>query len=193
MGTEDDAEVVAVDGRAQPLSRFLTTLLKGGDVGISEIARRANLSRSFLYLLMDDEQVPSVESLIALLEAAGCEEVRAADPGEPGDLAFRWRSEDLWVRLPATGKRAARSRQTLRSWNRTTNSSPSRSFAPPQLRLEQEGLFAGASYSMVAGSAEPTSVGDRQRLLGELLEAAGAMDEDRLRLLIEHARLLRRG
>ena len=193
MGTEDDAEVVAVDGRAQPLSGFLTTLLKGGDVGISEIARRANLSRSFLYLLMDDEQVPSVESLIALLEAAGCEDVRAADAGEPGDLAFRWRSEELWVRLPATGKRAARSRQTLRSWNRTTSPSPYRSSTPPPMPAGQDDLFAGARYSMVAGSPEPTSVGDRQRLLGELLEAAGAMDEDRLRLLIEHARLLRRG
>lgn len=193
MGTEGYAEVVTVDGRAQPLSGFLTTLLKGGDVGISEIARRANLSRSFLYLLMDDEQVPSVESLIALLESAGCEDVRAADPGEPGDLAFRWRSEDLWVRLPMTGKRAARSRQTLRSWNRTTSPNSARSSAALPMPSAQEELFLGASYSMGAGSAQPSFVGDRQRLLGELLEAASAMDEDRLRLLIEHARILRRG
>ena len=129
--------------------------------------------------------------LIALLEAADCEDVRAADPGEPGDLAFRWRSEELWVRLPATGKRAARSRQTLRSWNRTASPSSSPSAAPPRSQA-QDDLFAGARYSMVAGSAGPAAVGERQRLLGELLDAAGAVDEDRLRLLIEHARLLRR-
>ena len=49
------AAVLDDSGHAERLSTFLTHLLKGSELGIAEIARRAHLSRSFLYLLMDDD------------------------------------------------------------------------------------------------------------------------------------------
>ena len=48
------------------------------------------------------------------------------------------------------------------------------------------------SYDLSVGSAPPSPASDRQQLLGELLDSAGDLDPDRLRLLVEHARLLGR-
>ena len=187
------AAVLDDSGHAERLSTFLTHLLKGSELGIAEIARRAHLSRSFLYLLMDDEQVPSVESLVAVFEAAGCTDVRAADPGEPGEIAFTWLEHERWVRLPADGKRAARSRATLRTLNSSQGSRMTE--PPPPSSRRQSAAPSGAvamSYDLSVGSAPPSPASDRQQLLGELLDSAGDLDPDRLRLLVEHARLLGR-
>lgn len=178
--------VVRSDGSSEPLSRFLTRVLKGGGLSVSEVSRRSGLSRSYLYVLMDDEQTPTTESLVTLLAAAGCEDVRPADPWEEGDLAFRWQGDDLWVRYPDTSKRSTRSRNTMRSLSRGADAWS----APPSPMPIS--AAAAASYDMTdAGSRSPA--GDRQLLLGQLLEAASDLDEARLRLLVEHARLLRRG
>ncbi len=113
-----DADIaVAVDsrGRRTPLGEFVFALLTDSDQSISEVARRANLSRSFLYLLRDDRQVPSLDTLIALFEAIGVDEVRVGEVGERGDLAVRVNDREWWIRLPQDNKRAARSRSALQS------------------------------------------------------------------------------
>ena len=55
---------VAVDkrGRTTPLGDFVFGLLEAKGMSVSEFARRSQLSRSFLYLLRDDKQVPSLDT-----------------------------------------------------------------------------------------------------------------------------------
>jgi hypothetical protein len=52
---------------------------------------------------------------------------------------------------------------------------------------------AGTSYSRDSGFARAAKADPRQRRLGELMAAAADLDEDRLELLLQHARLLGRG
>ena len=103
------AEVAVVEdsrGRITPLGEFLFALVSASGDSVSDLSRRANLSRSFLSLLKDDKQVPSIESLVAVLEALGSESVRPGDPGEAADLVVRLNGEDLLIRLPANSRRA---------------------------------------------------------------------------------------
>jgi transcriptional regulator with XRE-family HTH domain len=182
----DITVVVDRRGRTTPLGDFVFRLLEQSGKSVSQLSRDANLSRSFLYLLKDDRQVPSLDSLVTLFEAVGVDEVRIADPDEPGELALVIEGRPWWVRLPSSSRRAARSRSALQ-----TLSAPSASMSY-DLGSDDAVVVgsAPASYSRDSGFSRKTATDDRQRLLGELLAAASALDKQRLELLVENAKLL---
>lgn len=177
---------VAVDGRGRttPLGEFVFGLLAERERSVSWLSRESNLSRSFLYLLKDDRQVPSLDTLVALFQAIGVDDVRIAGAGERGDLVVVVDGRTWWIRLPGTSRRAERSRSAMQ----TLASAPEPAFdaAPPR--------GPAATYDLGAGGPRRSSRTDeRQRLLGELLAAASDLDKRRLELLVEHARLLGKG
>jgi len=179
------------------LGEFLTRLVKSSDLGVAEIARRAHLSRSFLYLLMSDRQSPSVESLLALFEALDADEVHTAGPDNPGDIGLQWRGRRYWVRLPRGSRQAERSRSALRTLN-TSRPSDSTDYdiAPMTAPMSSPGPRVFAVNAMTSADDMGASVvsaheaSDRSRLLAELVSRASALDEEQLRLLIENARLM---
>lgn len=184
----DITVVVDRRGRTTPLGDFVFGLLEQSGKSVSQLSRDANLSRSFLYLLKDDRQVPSLDSLVTLFEAVGVDAVRIADPGEPGELALEVEGRPWWVRLPGSNRRAARSRSALQ----TLSSPPPPSY--DDLRSDAAmGSAAPASYSRDTNFSRKGRTDDRQRLLGELLQAAGSLDKQRLELLVENAKLLGKG
>jgi hypothetical protein len=188
----DITVVVDRRGRTTPLGDFVFRLLEQSGKSVSQLSRDANLSRSFLYLLKDDRQVPSLDSLVTLFEAVGVDEVRIADTDEPGELALVIDGRPWWVRLPSSSRRAARSRSALQ-----TLSAPSPSMSALALDdVAGAPVLMGAapaSYSRDTSFSRKTRTDDRQRLLGELLTAAGALDKQRLELLVENAKLLGNG
>lgn len=188
MAIEHDI-TVAVDkrGRTTPLGEFVFRIVEERGMSVSQLSRDSNLSRSFLYLLKDDRQVPSLDTLVALFEAIGIDEVRPSEPGEPGELAIRVDDKPFWIRFPSSHRRTERSRTALQSFAASgswADEEPTRMAAAPQ-----------ASHSKAAASGYTRSPrnDERQRLLGELLSAAGELDKERLRLLLDHAKLLGRG
>jgi transcriptional regulator with XRE-family HTH domain len=185
----DITVVVDRRGRTTPLGDFVFRLLEQSGKSVSQLSRDANLSRSFLYLLKDDRQVPSLDSLVTLFEAVGVDEVRIADSNEPGELALVIDGRQWWVRLPSSSRRAARSRSALQT---LSSPSPSMSAMPYDDVAGAPVLMsaAPASYSRDSGFTRKNRTDDRQRLLGELLAAAGALDKQRLELLVENAKLL---
>lgn len=193
MRPEATVEVVRADGVAEPLSRFLTRLLKGGGLSVSEVSRRSGLSRSYLYVLMDENQTPTTEALIALLDAAGCEAVRPAGAWDDAEIAFKWAGGAHLVRYPPSDRRSTRARNAMRSLKRGSDSwaSPVDDQPLEVFGVQASAAAAGAEYDMRAGGRR-TAANERQLLLGQLLEAAGGLDEDRIRLLVEHARILGR-
>jgi transcriptional regulator with XRE-family HTH domain len=192
----DVALIVDEFGDETLLGEYLTRLVKGSDLGVAEIARRAHLSRSFVYLLMSDRQSPSVESLLALFEALGADEVRTADPGQPGDIALQWNGRRYWVRLPRGSRKAERSRSALRTLNTSRPAEFDDAVGAPTPMAAPAAPMA-AVYSMYdVGGADSSSAGaerrtsDRSALLAELVSRASALDEEQLRLLIDNARLM---
>jgi transcriptional regulator with XRE-family HTH domain len=208
--TDTGADAVAVDrrGRRTPLGEFVFRLLADSGQSVSEVSRRSNLSRSFLYLLKDDRQVPSLDTLVALFEAIGVD-VRVADDGEPGQLALTVDGRDWWIRLPDSNKRFARSQAAYAalSTNAVTGAPPepyaddapppaamSARAASPRSASPRSALSArSASYDRDSSFSRSRAADERTKLLGELLAAAGDLDPERLELLLEHARLLGRG
>ena len=175
-------------GRKTPLGEFVFGLLADSGQSVSEVSRRSNLSRSFLYLLKDDRQIPSLDTLVALFEAIGVD-VRVADDGEPGQLALTVDGRDWWIRLPESNKRFARSQAAFQalSTNATAGAAPDSDSAPAAGGSASYRRTSSASF---ARSRKPD---ERARLLGELLEAAGPLDPARLALLVEHAKILGKG
>jgi len=158
-------------------------------MSVSALSRESNLSRSFLYLLKDDRQVPSIDTLVALFEAVGVDDVRLAEPDEPGELAISVDGRPFWIRLPSSHRRTDRSRAAMQSLAISAalfDDEPS-SASPPAPRA------ASYSRSAAGGLSRSSKSHDRQRQLSELLATAGELDKDRLALLIEHAKLLARG
>lgn len=187
MATAHDI-TVAVDkrGRTTPLGEFVFKVLSDRGMSVSQLSRDSNVSRSFLYLLKDDRQVPSLDTLVALFEAMGIDEVRPADPGEPGELAILVDTKPYWIRLPGNSRRTERSRAALQSF---AASSWTDDEAAPLMAAAPQ-----ASYSRsTSGYARTSRNDERQRLLSELLAAANDLDKDRLAILLDHAKLLRRG
>jgi transcriptional regulator with XRE-family HTH domain len=207
MGT-DEAVVVDRRGRTTPLGSYVFGLISDTGLSVSEVARRSGLSRSFLYLLRADEQVPALDTLVTLFEALGVDEVRAAAPGEPGDLAVTVGGRERWVRLPRANKRAERSRNawaSLAASDAPLYDDPWAAPAPivgspPPDRAASAAADSGApsprrsgtAYSRESGFARASKADPRQRRLGELMAAAADLDEDRLDLLLQHAKLLGR-
>ena len=182
---------VAVDrrGRTTPLGEFVFRLLEDSGKSVSQLSRDANLSRSFLYLLKDDRQVPSLDTLVALFHAVGVDDVRIADADEAGELALVVNGRPWWIRLPDTNRRAARSRSALETLSSASMSAVDEMVvgeaAPSPTRA--------AAYSRDSAFGRSSKPSERQRLLGELLTAAGDLDKQRLELLVENAKLLGKG
>jgi hypothetical protein len=200
----DITVVVDRRGRTTPLGDFVFGLLEQSGKSVSQLSRDANLSRSFLYLLKDDRQVPSLDSLVTLFEAVGVDEVRIADSDEPGELALVIDGRPWWVRLPSSSRRAERSRSALQALSAPTTMSldagmagalPLSAARPASYSRDSGSRDSGSrdSGSRDSGFARKNRTDDRQRLLGELLAAAGALDKPRLELLLEHAKLLAKG
>ena len=188
MAIEHDI-TVAVDkrGRTTPLGEFVFRIVEERGMSVSQLSRDSSLSRSFLYLLKDDRQVPSLDTLVSLFEAIGIDEVRPSDPGEPGELAIRVDDKPYWIRFPSSHRRTERSRTALQSF------AASGTWADDEPVLMAAAPAASYARSAGAGYAKTSRNDERQRLLSELLAAAGELDKERLRLLLDHARLLGRG
>ena len=193
----DVALIVDDVGNETLLGEFLTRLVKSSDLGVAEIARRAHLSRSFLYLLMSDRQSPSVESLLALFEALDADEVHTAEPGHPGDIGLQWRGRRYWVRLPRGSRQAERSRSALRTLNNSRSSDTAdydiTPMAAPMPAAGPRAFVVNAmamSEDMSGSIVSSQEASDRSRLLAELVSRASALDEEQLRLLIDNARLM---
>lgn len=185
----DITVVVDRRGRTTPLGEFVFRLLEESGKSVSQLSRDANLSRSFLYLLKDDRQVPSLDTLVALFDAIGVDDVRIADADEPGELALVVNGRPWWIRLPGSNRRAARARSALETLTTASMSAADDLYvsAPPAPSTR------GAAYSRDSAFARSSKPSDRQRLLGELLSAAGELDKQRLELLVENAKLLGKG
>ena len=154
---------VAVDkrGRTTPLGDFVFGLLEAKGMSVSEFARRSQLSRSFLYLLRDDKQVPSLDTLVTLFRALEVDDVRVADVGEPGDLAL--------AGVPPLS--AAGEALLVDEWERLRLEAPVGLFGPSQLSLpsgapDEERRLADAFYARTRSRS-----GDA----AWLLRAAGAL------------------
>ena len=202
-GATPDAVAVDRRGRRTPLGEFVFRLLADSGQSVSEVARRSSLSRSFLYLLRDDRQVPSLDTLVALFEAIGVD-VRVADDGEPGQLALTVDGRDWWIRLPDSNKRFARSQAAYAALStNAVASAPPEPYAdagPPPAAMSARSAPSAraasaraASYDRDSSFSRSRATDERTELLAELLAAAGDLDPKRLELLLEHAKLLGRG
>ena len=189
MATTDITVAVDKRGRTTPLGEFVFRILGERRMSVSALSRESNLSRSFLYLLKDDRQVPSIDTLVALFEAVGVDDVRLAEPDEPGELAITVDGRPFWIRLPSSHRRTERSRAAMQSLavaSAVFDDDPS---AAPASAPRAAAYSRSASGNLSRSS----KTNERQRLLSELLAAAGELDKERLALLVEHAKLLARG
>jgi len=213
------------DRMKQPLGRFLDRLAKATGRPITEIAREAQISRAYYYVLRDSDQTPSIETLANLLTSLGVD-FRLGDRDDDAEFVVRTDGDEWLVRLPYEGKRAARARavrdMTYESslpnkpaarersapgaatrehltQDAAANAGPPAgtgaplyALAPPPAPMMSTESAGGAGRTFVVGRGP--SRRDRSarenRLLSELVSAAGDLDADRLEHLIATARLL---
>jgi len=202
-GTGKSAAVV-IDGhgRRMSLGDLIDLLVSRSPLPITRIAEAAGVSRSFFYLLRDDKQIPSLESLVSLLAACETGEVRLAEGDEPGEIVVTTDTQTYYIHLSSTRSRQASS--ALRSSKTPSfDGGEGGSAWPPAPTSAGDPWALGTTAPAYADSDAPAPSsrsgrfglarhGGRERLLGELLDAAGGLDAERRQLLIEHARLLRR-
>lgn len=197
------------DGRRVPLGRFIDRLAKHTHRPITEIAREAQISRAYYYVLRDSDQTPSIETLANLLTSLGVD-FRLGDVDDDAQFVVRSEGDEWLIHLPYEGKQAARARAVR---NMTYASSlPNRPASAERAAEPQAPLYdeapAAPSESAPAASAPAASAGAgrtfvvghgearrgrsalENRLLSELLTAAGELDADRLEHLVATARLL---
>ena len=202
------------DRMKQPLGRFLDRLAKGTGRPITEIARDAQISRAYYYVLRDSDQTPSIETLANLLTSLGVD-FRLGDRDDDAQFVVRTDGDEWLVRLPYEGKRAARARavrdMTYESSlpNKpapaedsapdaaggagppTGTGAPLYALAPPPTpMMPNEPPGAGRSFVVGRGPSRRDRSARESRLLSELVSAAGDLDADRLEHLIATARLL---
>jgi len=202
------------DGRRVPLGRFIDRLAKHTQRPVTEIAREAQISRAYYYVLRDTEQTPSIETLANLLTSLGVD-FRLGDIEDDAQFVVRSAGEEWLIHLPYEGKQAARARAVR---NMTYASSLPNSPRPPDRaagQMQQE-RYAGApppapaaepaaapsaatpagpyraGQTFVVGHSarRPNQSARENQLLSDLLSAAGELDADRLEHLVATARLL---
>jgi len=214
------------DRMRQPLGRFLGVLAKATGRPVTEIAREAQISRAYYYVLRDSDQTPSIETLANLLTSLGVD-FRLGDRDDDAEFVVRADGDEWLVRLPYEGKRAARARavrdmtydSSLPSKPPTTEvpapspaagaasaagagtaklpgggsgAPPLYALAPPPAPMISSTDSAGGARTFVVGrgpTRRPRSAREN-RLLSELVSAAGELDAARLEHLIVTARLL---
>lgn len=214
MADPDGPVVVRTrDRMRQPLGRFLDVLAKGTGRPVTEIARDAQISRAYYYVLRDSDQTPSIETLANLLTSFGVD-FRLGDRDDDAQFVVRTDGDEWLVRLPYEGKRAARARavrdMTYESSLPNTPAptkdtapiptpppvvaagAPLYAVAPPSSPISSadSGGGAGRTFVVGLGSARRERSGRENRLLSELVSAAGDLDAERLEHLITTARLL---
>jgi hypothetical protein len=171
----ETALVVDGQGRESSLGDLLELLVSRSDLPITRIAEAAGVSRSFFYLLRDDKQIPSLESLVSLLAACNAGEVRLAEVGEPGDVVVTTGDQTYFVQLSSTRSRMASS--TLRSSRSAWSSASSE---------DAWALQSASPFGWDAAAARPVPTSSPPHGDAETPPAG------RLTLLVEYARLLRR-
>jgi len=87
------------DGMQQPLGRFLGDLAKQTGRPVTEIAREAQISRAYYYVLRDSDQTPSIETLANLLTSLGVD-FRLGDRDDEAEFVVRTEGDEWLVRLP---------------------------------------------------------------------------------------------
>ena len=195
------------DGMQQPLGRFLSDLAKQTGRPVTEIAREAQISRAYYYVLRDSDQTPSIETLANLLTSLGVD-FRLGDRDDDAEFVVRTEGDEWLVRLPYEGKKAARARavRDMTYESRLPNKPP-----PPELEPVGPGepLYAlaplpasvpsvsasgagrtGRTFVVGRGTPRRSQSAREGRLLSELVSAAGELDADRLEHLIATAKLL---
>ena len=193
------------DGRGVALGRFIDRLAKHTDRPVTEIAREAQISRAYYYVLRDSDQTPSIETLANLLTSLGVD-FRLGDVDDDAQFVVRSEGDEWLIHLPYEGKQAARARAVR---NMTYASSlpnkpvdgvraaeprgPLYDQAPSPARpASAPAAPTGGGHTFVVGhgKSRPGRSARENRLLSELLTAAGELDADRLEHLVTTARLL---
>ncbi len=192
------------DGMQQPLGRFLSGLAKQTGRPVTEIAREAQISRAYYYVLRDSDQTPSIETLANLLTSLGVD-FRLGDRDDDAEFVVRTEGEEWLVRLPYEGKKAARARavrdMTYESslpnkpprpeLERSAPAEPLYALAPvPDVTASAPSAMPGRTFVVARGASRRNQSARESRLLSELVSAAGELDADRLAHLVATARLL---
>lgn len=95
------------DGRRAPLGQFIDRLAKRTGRPVTEIARAAQISRAYYYVLRDSDQTPSIETLANLLTSLAVD-FRLGDVDDEAEFVVRSEGDEWLIQLPYEGKRAAR-------------------------------------------------------------------------------------
>ncbi len=202
----DDSGPVAIrprDGRRVPLGRFIDRLAKQTDRPVTEIAREAQISRAYYYVLRDSDQTPSIETLANLLTSLAVD-FRLGDVDDDAQFVVRSEADEWLIQLPYEGKRAARAtavrnmtyasslpNKPLRMDRYADNAVPlPAGAASPAPAASSEAAGGGRTFVVGHATARRERSAQENRLLSELLSAAGDLDSDRLEHLIVTARLL---
>ncbi len=185
----DEPGVVRIrDGQRTTLGRFLEDLTKRRGQPITTLTDQAQISRAYYYLLRDDKQTPSIETLANLLSALGVD-FRLGTPTDDADFVVSLEDSEWVIRLGYEGRRAARAR-TVRAMTyagspHADSGMPLAAAPPPPASATRH---SGQTFVVAAG--RPVSQTPRQaRLLSDLVEAAGSLDEEHLEALVRNAQL----
>lgn len=188
------------DGRGVRLGRFIDRLAKHTDRPVTEIAREAQISRAYYYVLRDSDQTPSIETLANLLTSLGVD-FRLGDVDDDAQFVVRSEGDEWLIHLPYEGKQAARARavrnmtyasslpsKPLSAKGNVENPEPRNAPAPAVPPSAPAGT--GRTFVVGHGEARKDRSAKENRLLSELVSAAGELDTDRLEHLVATARLL---
>ncbi len=201
-----DGQPVAIrgrDGTRVRLGDFIERLAKRTRRPVTEIARDAQISRAYYYVLRDSDQVPSIETLANLLTSLGVD-FRLGDVDDDAQFVVRSDEDEWLIQLPYQGKQAARARavrnmtyasslpnKSAASEQAAGAAAPSYPSAPlPEPTGAASSAGAGRTFIVGHGGARQDRSARENRLLSELLSAAGKLDADRLEHLVATARLL---
>ncbi len=189
--SRDEPGVVRVrDGHRVTLGAFLETLAKRRGQPITALTDQAQISRAYYYLLRDDRQTPSIETLANLLGALGAD-FRFGTPTDDADFVVSLEDDEWLIRLGYEGRRAARAR-TVRAMTYAASPQPDSAMpeaAPPPRAASARG---GRTFVVAAGSTDSRTPRQAE-LLSQLVEAAGKLDEERLEALVRNAQLFAKG
>ncbi len=158
---------------------------------ITALTDRAQISRAYYYLLRDDRQTPSIETLANLLGALGAD-FRLGTPTDDADFVVSLDDDEWMIRLAYAGRRAARAR-AVRAM--TYAAGPPQEVALPQAAPPPpRAASRSAGRTFVVAAETPESRTPRQaQLLSQLVEAAGKLDDERLEALVHNAQLFAKG
>lgn len=196
-GDSGPLAIRARDGRRAPLGQFIDRLAKRTGRPVTEIARVAQISRAYYYVLRDSDQTPSIETLANLLTSLAVD-FRLGDADDDAEFVVRSEGDEWLIQLPYEGKRAARAaavRNMTYASSLPNKPPPEDPAVAMQVPLSDgfapdAGGAGGGTFVVGHDTERRGRSAHESRLLSELLSAAGDLDADRLEHLIATARLL---